>query len=150
MACGGSGGFGLGGRHELYVAQQILRHPHVLAAHRTIGDRFAAALRERARRSGQHRAVDDRQCGIEALDVAAYGGLKLSARLKWDADVHHADRRVELARLDIVTQDRPAALHDFRQRRADLAQSNNQGLPVLHLVSSATLFDLFHAARSGS
>ena len=88
--------------------------------------------------------------GSKRFDVAAYGVLELSARLKWNADVHHADRRVELARLDIVTQDRPAALDDFGQRRADFAQANNQGLPVLHLVSSAALFDLFHAARSGS
>src|SRR5262245_11313722 len=86
---------------------------------------------------------------MEAADIGTYRVLELRARLERDADVHHANACVKLAGLDIVTQHRRLALDHFRQRRTDLAEANNEYLPLLHWFPPRGLLLRFHAARSG-
>src|SRR5215469_10342927 len=61
MALGKRRGIAIGSRHVLDIMQQILRHPHMLAAYRTVSYWLAAAAHQRAGRAWQHGTVDDGQ-----------------------------------------------------------------------------------------
>ena len=99
----------------------------MLAAHRAERDRAIALLRNRASGSRQHRAVDDRQRGLEAADVSERDGFELARRLKRDAQVHGPDWLFNLHAVEVVAEHRFIAIQDCRQRRADLAESDHQG-----------------------
>src|SRR6266852_4891668 len=71
---GAIGGIFVGAGDELAILQQVLRHPNVFAAHRTIGNRHRGLLRYRSARSRNDGAVDDSQFGLEALDIRQRDG----------------------------------------------------------------------------
>ncbi len=114
------------GRDELPVAQQILSHADVLAAHRTVRDRAPRALLYRARGPGDDRAVDDSEGGFEALDVRKRNLLELILTPKGNAQVHDLDRIGEIARLEVVPENRAGAFEHCGQGAAHLPQTYDQ------------------------
>src|SRR5215510_52535 len=59
--------------YELCVVAKMLEHVGMLSEHGAVHDRCTRTLGHCTRRSHPHRAVDDRQSGVEKLDIA--GGL---------------------------------------------------------------------------
>ena len=68
----------------------MLQHPGVLAPYRAVDDGSAGSLRDRSRGPNGDRTIDNRQRGLETLDIA--GGLadKILDR-EWIADMKDID-----------------------------------------------------------
>src|ERR1700730_5668273 len=73
MLCGRLAGGGVYGPHEFRVGAEFLEHSRVLATHRAVYDRGAGPLCHRSCGPNCHGAVNNRQPGLEKIDVA--GGL---------------------------------------------------------------------------
>src|ERR1041384_6146635 len=56
--------------NELCVTAHFLHHARMLSTNRTVDHRCPRSLSHRPRRANCHRAVDDRQSGLEKLDIA--------------------------------------------------------------------------------
>ena len=106
--------------------QQFLRHPRMLAAHRTVGDARAGRFGQITRRMRHHRAVDDRKLGLKTPDVGSHRALERAARSKRKADVHHLHRAIYSCRCKVKTGHSMPALQNRGERSTHLAHADNQ------------------------